>query len=1005
MKQIAGATQYLHECGLVHSNISSHAVLIRENPFTAKLSSFELTTEILPRAAIGKIYHPKHVTDKQRSLVRTVPAEAALAEKYYKLSKQHFYNRTSLMIFKSAPVESGNEYRLPYSAAYRSMFAMHYYQAPELLIPTIEASVHSVLPSTRSDIFSLGLLLWEALNHCIPFVVYNHEELILAFKQNDAKLPLLDKSSTTFMDIFESCLCYNSDERLSDVFQFITKLEETHRVGDREKTNATIPVPAPSHHYTETKKNIKNARGTDKLPEKPCFIRDDTIEADPQKRSENAITAENLRKLQQNDSSLASVSVDLEARTAPFNQQPEIFNNESILGRIRKTIDDQRVIAPKKPFRKTEESPDTLEASRRSLTDSTMYQSFFDFNRLHTPKVDKDVIYERTSTLKKRMKQSEVQLPKKSIRGLFENPPASQMNDVFNKMDVELSKIVQDYNRNDFMNEIVQELNQRKNIENPSSLLNHGMVDQSRSFEELPSQTEAPVIKRSESDHLGTSYGFSLGDYTLPKTPIARQNKIRRNAWLSDSKKPSGGRISEAILKLNKSGSDLEVTNNSPSNASRKQYNVSIKIHHNDLDKSSRPQKKSNNNSSINIQVPVEAESLPLMKVNNVLSTSNNDLNNSRNVDINKKYYPMMPELLSDVIQNKRDRSGLLQITHHDKNDSDAEVEFRSEKYENVIVPVRTSVRDAVKFIESTFKPEIQELGSPGRRQSSVDVPASPTSADFLKAKMFSPSAHMVQDAGNKPIVNLCLAQASDTVQRPNDVFQTCKARGVSTMDPVSLDKRLETFSYPTQKKITTKVTVNMKKVSRRASDLDHLKKFQDQGRHSICNNAELFKRIQRHFKARDSSLQIAHKHSAISTSCDSLIPEYTEELVQNQGKCAKYFCRNCGFTMLPAEVLQKIQSSGCVYITSSLTENLQSIKCDEGSQSMAALMKCRPVSVRFLTILFYDVTNVDYFRKLNQLRICTSMMIFAKVSIKVWQPTWNFSHSPTCSSHTTSTS
>lgn len=763
--------------------------------------------------------------------------------------------------------------------------------------------------------------------------MYNHEELILAFKQNDAKLPLLDKSSTSFVDIFDCCLRFNSDERFADVFEFITKLDEIQRVGDGEKT---IPEPNFSHLNMEAKKNFKNASITEKLPEKIYFTRDHFKNTDPQKRSENAITAENLWKLQQNDSSFASVSVDLEAHMAPANQQPGIFSNESILDKIRKSVENQRVTAPKKPFRQTHESPDTLEASRRSLTDSTLYQSFFDFNRLHTPKVDKDVIYGRTSTLKKRMKNSEAQLPKKSIKGLFENHPASSMNDVFNKMDVELNKIVQDYNKKDFLNEIFQELEEHKKLENPNSLLNRGMADQSQSFEELQTKTDVPLIKRSESDHLGTSYGFSLGDYTLPKTPIARQNKIRRNAWLSDSKKPSGGRISNAILKLNKSGNDLKLSNNSPGNASGKQYNVSIEIHHNDLDKTSKQHKKSNNDSSINIEVSsAEAGSLLIAK-------PNNELNHSRyNIDINKKYYPMMPEMLSDVIQNKRDRSGFL--PQNDKNDSDAEVEVLSGKDENVIAPVRTSVRDAVKFIESTFKPEIQELASPGRRQSSAalrdDVPA---------------------------------------LQRPNDDFQSNQAQELSVIEnsqPVSLDKCLETFNYTTPKKITTKVTVNMKKVSRHASDVDHSEIFQDQGRHSVCNNAELVKRIQMHFKARDSSLQFKQKQSATSASCGSLIPkDNTEEQyqVQHQGKCAKYFCRNCGFTMPPAEVLQKIQSTRRISIASNLAEGLQSIQHDGSSQSMAALMKCQPISVRYLLKKSYEGNNMNYFRKLNQLRIFT---------------------------------
>jgi serine/threonine protein kinase len=175
VKLVASATQYLHECGLVHSNISSHSVLIREEPFAVKLSSFELTTEILPRESLSKIYHPLVVSDEDKNLMMTAPAEAALAEKYYKLSKQHFFNRTSLPNFRNAQDEDDPDSRLPYSVAFRRMFSMHFYQPPELLIPSYDGKLKYVLPTTRSDIFSLALLLWESLNHCVPFVVFNHD--------------------------------------------------------------------------------------------------------------------------------------------------------------------------------------------------------------------------------------------------------------------------------------------------------------------------------------------------------------------------------------------------------------------------------------------------------------------------------------------------------------------------------------------------------------------------------------------------------------------------------------------------------------------------------------------------------------------------------------------------------------------------------------------------------------------------------------------------------------
>ena len=778
-------------------------------------------------------------------MMMNVPADLAIAEKYYKLSKQHFFNRTTLPVRKEQEDES--EYRLPYSVVFRRMFSMHFYQPPELLITSKDEIVNHVLPTTRSDTFGLALLLWESLNHCVPFVTCNHDELVAAYSRNEAKLPLLDKTCGAFMEIFDSCLRVNADERISDASEFISILDGLRMAGDGKKATKT-----PEKSF----KNLKNPKISEKMPTKNYFKAN---EADPQRRLENMLTRENLMKLRETSRISDTVkSSEIEANLASFTTGPGILQDDAgALDRIRKSVEDQRIIAPKKPTRKREED---FNFSKRSLTDSTMCQSFFDFNRLQTPKIDKHGIYDRTSTLKKRLKAPKDQPVRKSVKELFEKP----MN--VEKMNNELDQISQ----TDFMDEIVQELR-----EDAASFLNVAKIhDQSHSSEELRRTPEKPKIQRSESD-----YRFEIDDYSLPRTPIARQNKIRRNAWLSDSKKPSGGRISNAGVKPNKSGGDL-VVNNSPAN--QKHFNVSIKIHKNVLEKSP--------------------------KVNNV------DLNGSKyGMDINKKYYPMMPEMLSDVIQNKRDRSMMSQ-----GEDFNRSLWLRDlcqdppEVVENVIIPVRLGVKETVKMIESTFKNPAGELVSPKLRKSIV--------------RQLAHEETQTEDFPAEPdVVNNCLMQASESIQKLNEMFQLKEVpnKGVENLT-----------SLPTPTKITTKVTVNLKQISRRSSDVSHLKQMQDLNRHSICNNTELIKKLQMHFRSK--------KNDSISASCSSLV---TKSIDIVPPKCSKFFCRNCGFTMLPAEVMQKIQSTGRLSIASSLAEGLQSI---EGSQSMASIRRCLPISVSF---------------------------------------------------------
>ncbi|CRK91560.1 CLUMA_CG005215, isoform A [Clunio marinus] len=968
VQQVASATQYLHENGFIHSNISSHAVLIREWPFAVRLSSFELTTEIQPRESLGlRLFKPDNVINNDKDLMLKVPTEAVIAEKYYKLSKQHFYNRTSLPIFKYGDADYELDSHHPHSVVYRRMFSMHYYQPPELLIPSTDNKLKYVLPTKKSDIFSLALLLWESLNHCVPFVIFNHDELIHAYKQNEAKLPFLDKTATLFMDIFDTCLRADADERVSHVTEFISMLEEVREAGEtrkvKESSFSASFDPLFTRKEIERRKNYMNVKFHEKVPEKIYFSRKNIEEIDPQKRMENAITAENLLSMGvgHKDTSKVSESMkssEIEAQIKSFSHQPGILRDNA-LERIKRSVEEQRVIAPKKPSRKKDENhEEVFDHSKRSLNaDSTMYQSFFDFNRLHTPKIDKDVMYERTSTLKKRSKVPTTENQKKSVKGLFEKQQTTTAKvDAFEKMNNELSQISQEFNKNDFMNEIVQELNERQKSGRDDvglgSFLNHGMSntipDQSRSFEELPAdksnEIEMPKIKRSESD-IGNNYQFADDDYSSPRTPIALKNKIRRNAWLSDSKKPSGGRISDFDDFKRKQNKSLNFIN---SNDDQRKLNVSIKIHHNDLDVT--PKQNNINidrNSSINIQLtPKDLQKSSLMKINNI------DLNNSRYPeDINKKYYPMMPEMLSDVIQNKRDRSVHFQASTNSYVDAtDTASNEKEEVEENVIVPVRTSVREAVKFIESTFhspQPRVvmgRTSLTTADRDNFFSTPQNQNLTPQGQEKFFTPLSETPKTAEKSDEAGECLMKAAESIQKLDEV--PCRNL------PFLVNKRLENVvNQQTPSKITTKVTVNLKQISstRRSSDIEHLKKSQEQNRHSICNNAELIKRLQVHFKSMDKEQSLVKKENhEISASCSSLVPKDPKKELAQAGKCSKYFCRNCGFTMIPAEVLKKIQSNGRLSIASNLAGSLQSIKFDDGtsSQSMAtALRKFHPIN------------------------------------------------------------
>jgi hypothetical protein len=276
--------------------------------------------------------------------------------------------------------------------------------------------------------------------------------------------------------------------------------------------------------------------------------------------------------------------------------------------------------------------------------------------------------------------------------------------------------------------------------------------------------------------------------------------------------------------------------------------------------------------------------------------------------------------MLSDVIQNKRDRSMMSQgedfnrsLWLRDMCQEPQEVE------ENVIVPVRMGVKETVKLIESTYQKGAGDSSPPRMRRSVVRQ----TAHEETQTEGFEIDE-----------VNNCLMKASESIQKLDEMLQMKEVVDAPQNFPTIPNRRVETLTNPqTPKSVTTKVTVNLKQISRRSSDVSHLKQMQELNRQSVCSNSEFIKRIQMHFRSK--------KNDEISASCSSLATKSND--VGHHQKCSKYFCRNCGFTMLPAEVMQKIQSTGRLSIASSLAEGLQSI---EGSQSMASIRRCLPINV-----------------------------------------------------------
>ncbi|XP_037041366.1 uncharacterized protein LOC119078051 isoform X2 [Bradysia coprophila] len=210
--QISSAIGYLHACGYIHSNISSHNILFRERPCSVKLSSFELATDIdcsTIRAEIESCY-PQLCTQQSVGLDDD---NVALKEHYKKQSKRTTYEEHDY-------IDIPSKY-LMYDTTYRRHLSEHNFTAPELLA----ADRRFVFPTPKTDVYSLCLLLWELLNHCVPFAVYNRLDMERMIATEKLNLPFFERDRCySFMGIFGAGLAIRPENRTMDVPALMTRL-------------------------------------------------------------------------------------------------------------------------------------------------------------------------------------------------------------------------------------------------------------------------------------------------------------------------------------------------------------------------------------------------------------------------------------------------------------------------------------------------------------------------------------------------------------------------------------------------------------------------------------------------------------------------------------------------------------------------------------------------------------------------------------------------------------
>ncbi|XP_052863181.1 uncharacterized protein LOC128269817 [Anopheles cruzii] len=521
VQQIASAVCYLQECGYVHSNISSGAVLMRRYPYAVKLTSFELTTESATEEVRREIEHRYGSTSSSRNSMTSSQNEELkkfttysryvkideqfLRDKYRKLSREICETRTRRGRNGGLPGlgDTGDAARaasrfLPYCKEYREKFSLFYYVAPELLVPKSSF----VYPNRSTDVYAIALLLWEILNGYVPFVVYSRAELEKLHTSSDLPLPMFERERCErFRQIFEGGLGDMGARKMS-VGDMVDLLDCVLLELGMEK-NGTYDWLAEDYEERDHSSEVRLKNELNDVRQlsahvvktaKTYFPVDDGGEPAPAKQSPQSVETLPKKPARKINRLRESTGTEVDPRSVADKKSPAGFN----------------------------------------LSNSGIYQSIFDFNhKFLSPKSAKQAVYDRTSTVKKHKKPPRTN--KKSAKELFEEP------DPLNKSFTEATGAPADDCRSLEIRELDHSVRKQPSVlkDTPPASdsddvgrtpLAHGAP--SKSCDSSPGARRRSVTPRL----LNNSFRFTIGDFTLPDTPIARKNRIRKHAWLSDQK-------------------------------------------------------------------------------------------------------------------------------------------------------------------------------------------------------------------------------------------------------------------------------------------------------------------------------------------------------------------------------------------------------------------------------------------------------------------------------------
>ncbi|XP_049702648.2 uncharacterized protein LOC110384305 isoform X1 [Helicoverpa armigera] len=450
---IANALVFLRMQGFLHTELCSASVMIT-NHDAAKLADVGSCMKLdRPEKQLPKVYNNYSPEPQYVNIEDNSPKDVAEFEPLISAHPSETY-----MISNAVP----KDYNL-----YQNSDRFRW-QAPELFVPDEEGMVY---PCSKSDVYSLCLVLWEGCNASMPWKNLSYEKLKEQYTLWKTGI-ILPKDGTypgSLLSLLESGLTLQRHERI-DLESLRNTLQNAKRNLDdlgyiiiparlpnkRSNFSSTAwDTTSPTDSDCLSPQNVEHKAVVHNMPES-------STESEKEcSKSDGSPLYETIRQSHVNSMSVAEkcfiTSDDETNDLAPIVRYEHLPDKDfssacsTPIAKIKARIKDM-------------ESPGTLHRS-----DSTEYCSIFSPNRTVNFVNDES------------MKNSSVERPHTKLSRSF--TPKS-----YKPLHIK----VPEYN-----------------------------------FDSIK-----PLLKDRNSDER-SSYNFDIKNYSLPNTPIARSNKLRKNAWLS----------------------------------------------------------------------------------------------------------------------------------------------------------------------------------------------------------------------------------------------------------------------------------------------------------------------------------------------------------------------------------------------------------------------------------------------------------------------------------------